>query len=203
MAALPPKGFATRPLVLHTPSRSRAWLRLYSDVHTDPLGFGHAPSRFSDPRIGDPAATPFGVVYLGRTLKVCFLEAIIRDRGDARLGPLPVELAELEHTTCAEIAPKAALTLVDLRGDGPVRMGIPTDAVRAADPSLGQAWALAFHEHSAAPDGIIYPSRFDGETNMALFNRALGKVRARSAGPLLARRAELAALIRDLKVALA
>ena len=202
MAALPPKGFETRTLVLHTPSRSRAWLRLYSDARADPLGFGHAPSRFSDPRIGDPAATPYGVVYLGRTLKVCFLEAIVRDRGDARLGLLPVEMAQLEHTTCAEIAPKEALTLVDLRSDGPVRMGVPTDAVRAADPSLGQAWALAFHAHAAAPDGIIYPSRFDGETNLALFDRALGKVRVRSAGPLLDRRTELAEVIRDLKIAL-
>ena len=88
-------------------------------------------------------------------------------------------MAQLEHTICAEIAPKAALALVDLRGDGPVRMGVPTDAVRAADPSLGQAWAKAFHDHAAAPDGIVYPSRFDGETNLALFDRALGKVRVR------------------------
>lgn len=202
MAALPPKGFATAPLVLHTPSRSRAWLRLYSDAHADRLGFGHAPSRFSDPRIGEPGTTPYGVVYLGRALKVCFLEAIVRDRGDARLGPLPIGMAQLEHTICAEIAPKAGLALVDLRGDGPVRMGVPTDAVRAADPSMGQAWARVFHEHAAAPDGIIYPSRFDGETNVALFDRALGKMRVRSAGPLLERRTEVASVIRDLKIAL-
>jgi RES domain len=202
VATLPPKGFDARPLVLHTPSRSRAWFRLYSAVHTDPLGFGHAPSRFSDPRIGDPAVVHYGVVYAGRTLKVSFLEAIVRDRGNARLGPLPIEMKELEHTIYAEIVPKAALQLVDLRGDGPVQIGVPTDAVRAANPALGQAWALAFHQHSAAPDGIIYPSRFDGETNMALFDRALSKVRARSAGPLLDRRTELAQVIRDLKIAL-
>ncbi len=184
--------------MLHAPSRSRGWLRLYRDRYPDPLGFGLGPSRFSDPRIGDPGVKPYGVVYLGRTLKVCLIEAIVRDRGDAHLGPLPVALSELEHTTCAEIAPRAPLSLVDLRGDGPVKMGIPTDAVRAADPSLGQAWALAIHEHTAAPDGIIYPSRFDGETNVALFNRALSNVRSRSVGPLLERRAELAALIRSL-----
>jgi hypothetical protein len=189
-------------LVLHAPSRSRAWLRLYSDAHTDPLDFGHAPSRFSDPRVGDAGATPYGVVYLGRTLKVCFLEAIVRDRGDARLGPLPIELSTLEHTVCAEIALKAALSLVDLRGDGPVKMGVPTDAVRAADPSLGQAWALAFHDHAAAPDGIIYPSRFDGETNVALFDRALPKVRVRSARPVMDLPTELGTVIRDLKIAL-
>lgn len=199
---LPPRGFSGVALVLHTPSRSRAWLRLYGDSHADPLGFGHAPSRFSDPRIGDPGATPYGVVYVGRTLKVCFLEAILRDRGDARLGPLPLELAELEHTTCAEIVPRGDLTLVDLRGDGPVRMGIPTDALRASDPTLGQAWALALHEHSATPDGIIYPSRFDGETNLALFDRALSKVRPRAVGPLLDRRSDLAAVLRDLRIAL-
>lgn len=202
MAALPPKGFSGRPLVLHTPSRSRAWLRLYSDAHADPLGFSHAASRFSDPRVSAPGTARYGVVYLGRTLKVCFLEAVVRDRGDARLALLPIDMSQLEHTICAEIAPRAALTLVDLRGDAPVRMGVPTDAVRAADPALGQAWALAFHEHEAAVDGIIYPSRFDGETNIALFDRALGKVRARSVGPLLERRDELAAVIRNLKIAL-
>ncbi|MEO8926260.1 MAG: RES family NAD+ phosphorylase [Caulobacteraceae bacterium] len=188
--------------MLHTPSRSRTWLRLYSDAHADPLGFGHTPSRFSDPRVGDAAATPYGVVYLGRTLKACFLEVIVRDSGDARLGPLPIVMARLEHTICAEVSLTAALTLVDLRGDGPVRMGVPTDAVRAADPSLGQAWALAFHQHTSAPDGIIYPSRFDGENNVALFDRALGKVRPRSVGPLLGRGADLARVVRDLKIAL-
>jgi hypothetical protein len=202
VAALPPEGFSVQPLVLHRPSRSRAWLRLFSNAHGDPLGFGYAPSRFSDPRNSDPTARPYGVVYLGRTLKVCFLEAIVRDRGDARLGLLPIEMTELERMTCAEIAPRAALALVDLRSDGPVRMGVPTDAVRAADPALGQAWALAFHEHSTRPDGIIYPSRFDGETNIALFDRALGKVRARTVGPLLDRRADLALVIRSLEIAL-
>jgi hypothetical protein len=199
---LPPKGFETRPLVLAKPSRSRAWLRLYRDSHRDPLGFGYGASRFSDPRVGDPGVRPFGVVYFGRTLKVCFLEAIVRDRGDARLGPLPVAMVELEHTLCAEIAPRAPLQLVDLRGDGPVRMGVPTDAVRAADPVLGQAWSLAFHEHSAKPDGIIYPSRFDGETNVALFDRALTKVRARRVVRLLYRGAELARVLDDLKIAI-
>ena len=202
VAARPPKGFATRPLVLHTPSRSRSWLRLYRDVHRDPLGFGRAPSRFSDPHIGDPAAKPYGVIYLGRTLKVCFLEAIVRDRGDARLGPLPAEVAELERTVCAEIVPRTDLRLVDLRADGPVKMGVPTDAVRATDPSLGQAWALAIHEHGSAPDGIIYPSRFDGETNVALFDRALGKLRVRSVGPLLGRRSELATVISGLGISI-
>ncbi|MDR3508273.1 MAG: RES family NAD+ phosphorylase [Caulobacteraceae bacterium] len=202
MATIPPKGFSTRPLVIYSPPRSRAWLRLYSNAYADPLGFGHAPSRFSDPRIGVPETKPYGVVYLGRTLKVCFLEAIVRDRGDARLGPLPINMSQLEHTTCAEIVPRMPLTLVDLRGDGPVRMGVPTDAVRAADPTLGQAWAIAFHEHAAAPDGIVYPSRFNGETNIALFDRALSKVRARSVSPLLDHKIELAQVIRDLKIAL-
>ncbi len=145
---------------------------------------------------------PYGVIYAGRTLKVSFLEAIVRDRGDARLGLLPIEMTDLKHMICTEIVPKAGLRLVDLRGDGPVQMGVPTDAVRAADPALGQAWALAFHQHSTGPDGIIYPSRFDGETNMALFDRALSKVRARSAAPLLDRRTELAQVIRDIKIAL-
>lgn len=130
------------------------------------------------------------------------LEAIVRDRGDARLGDLLIERRELEETTCAEVAFDPALRLADLRGDGAVQMGVPTDAVRASDQALGQAWAMAFHEHDAAPDGLVYSSRLNGEDNIALFDRAIPRVRVARVNPLLDRRTELAAVIRDLGLAI-
>lgn len=136
MPALPPKGFAARPLVLHAPSADETWLRLYRRSHGDPLGLGKGPSRFSDPR------------------------------------------------------------------PQPAHESVPTDAVRASDQALGQAWALAFHEHDTAPDGLIYPSRLNGEDNIALFDRALAKVRVAGVGPLLDRRTQLAAVIRALGLAI-
>jgi hypothetical protein len=35
---------------------------------------------------------------------------------------------------------------------------------------------VAFHEHPQQPDGIIYPSRLNGETNLAIYGRAVVKL---------------------------
>ena len=58
------------------------------------------------------------MVYLGSNVKVCFLEAILRDRGVGRTQAFPIEWAELEEWTCAELRIEQTLKLVDLRGDG-------------------------------------------------------------------------------------
>lgn len=201
MATTPPSGFSRRSLVLHEPPARQTWLRVFHRRFEDPLGFGKSPSRFSDPR---PLAAEdrYGVVYVGATLKVCVLEAIIRDRGDARPDDLVVSRHELEDAVCAEIVFGGGLKLVDLRDDGPVRMGVPTDAVRAQEQSAGRTWAAAMRAHSSAPDGLIYPSRFNGQDNVALFDRALSNVSVSKVGPLLDRRAELAWVIRDLELAI-
>jgi hypothetical protein len=201
VAPRPPPGFAARPLLLGMPPAGAKWLRLYPRRHGNPLGHGKAPSRFSDPRPLAPHDR-YGVVYFGSSLKACILEAIVRDWGDARLGDLIIARRELEDTVCAEIEPLTSLQLVDLTGDGPVRMGVPSDAVRAADQSLGQQWGLAFWEHDAKPDGILYPSRLNNEPNVAIFDRALPKLLVTGVGPLLDRRAELAVVIRTLGLAI-
>jgi len=66
-----------------------------------------------------------------------------------------------------------------LRSDNMLRMRIPTDAARAASHELGQKWSRAYLGyglqpvrlcslwlHDEKPDGIIYDSRFHGETNV-------------------------------------
>lgn len=113
---LPPAGFGSRPLDLFEVAPGSIWRRLYQTRHPDPLGFGRGASRFSDARASVLDADRFGVVYLGSTLKVCFLETILRDRGNGRLGDWLVEVAELELWSCAEITVEASLRLVELRG---------------------------------------------------------------------------------------
>lgn len=81
-------------------------------------------------------------------------------------------------------------------------MGVPSDAVRAADQALGQQWRLAFWSHEAQPDGILYPSRLNNEPNIAVFDRALPKLSVTGVTPLLSRRSELADVIRDLGLAI-
>lgn len=81
-------------------------------------------------------------------------------------------------------------------------MGVPTDAVRAQDQTAGQIWADTLRGHRSTPDGLIYPSRFNGEDNVALFDHALPKVSRGEVSPLLNRRREMAGVIRDLELAI-
>ncbi|MGE0005193.1 MAG: RES domain-containing protein [Parvibaculaceae bacterium] len=87
----PPRNFVSRPLVLAQFRPGEQWFRIYGRQHSDPLGYGYGPSRFSDPQVMlDPPAR-YAVVYLGSTIKVCFAETILRDQGDGRSYPLPVD----------------------------------------------------------------------------------------------------------------
>jgi RES domain len=163
----------------------------------NPLGFRHGLSRFSD-----PTGSAFGILYFGSSLKVAFVEVILRDRGEAHIDQIPIPYTELEAYICADIDVVEELNLVDLTGDAGLRMGVPTDVVGAKDQTLSRQWSKAFYEHPDRVDGIFYPSRFNEERNIALYDRARTKVRP-AATPLLVQcRDELAALIRDLELAI-
>ncbi|WP_204367428.1 MULTISPECIES: RES domain-containing protein [unclassified Mesorhizobium] len=86
----PPGDFARSKLEIATIPSGRTFGRIYYSAFPNPLGYGKSPSRFSDPRRRVPA-NRFGVVYLGETLKVCFLEAVLRDQRDGLIDPLPID----------------------------------------------------------------------------------------------------------------
>lgn len=134
-------------------------------------------------------------------MRVCFLEAVLRDRRDGAVGDLPLSVRELDRRLYADVEVAGALRVVDLRGDGPVRMGVPSDVARAARQTLARAWSVAFHEHPEAPDGILYPSRLNGEANLAVYGHAVSRLRVIRLRRLLAL-PELPALLSDLRVAL-
>jgi hypothetical protein len=117
--------------------------RIYHERYPEPLGFGKTKSRFSDPR-KRPEGERFGVLYLGSTLKCCFVEAILRDRRNRAVGDYPIEEAELLRRHYAEIVVTSSLSLVDLRRDGRIRMGIPSDVVGSTRQALARAWSLGF-----------------------------------------------------------
>lgn len=183
-----------------TVSAGERFYRLYLDVYPDPLGFAKSPSRFSDPR-RRIAANRFGVLYLGKSLKVCFLEALLRDERNGTVGDFPLAEDELQHRLYAEINIASALTLVDLSGDAAIRMGVPSDVARASRQSLARVWSVAFYEHPEAPDGIIYPSRLNLETNVAIYDRAVSKLEARNVIRLI-NAPGLATVLQDLAVAI-
>jgi hypothetical protein len=143
--------------------------------HSPASGWRKSPSRFSDPR-RRIAANRFGILYLGKSLKVCFLEALLRDERNGTVGDFPLAENELRYRLYAEINIGSALTLVDLRGDAAIRMGVPSDVARASHQSLARAWSVAFYEHPESPDGIIYPSRLNLETNLGIYDRAVPKL---------------------------
>ncbi|RTM01487.1 MAG: RES domain-containing protein [Hyphomicrobiales bacterium] len=196
----PPPDFARAKLEIETIPRGRTFGRIYGSTYPDPLGYGKSPSRFSDPR-RRLDANRFGVLYLGDSLKVCFLETVLRDRREGILDDLPIEEVELTRRRYAEIATTTNLRLVDLRGDNAVRMGVPTDVVRAQRQNLARRWSLAFHEHPSEPDGIIYPSRLNEATNLAIYDRAVPKLQAKRVTALLGARG-LAQVLEDFRVGL-
>lgn len=174
--------------------------RIYLDGYPNPLGFGKSRSRFSDPR-KRIAANRFGVLYLGRSLKVCFLEALLRDKRNGKIGDFPLAESELKSRLFADIIIARPLTLVDLCGEAAIRMGVPSDVARASYQSLARAWSVAFHEHPDSPDGIIYPSRLNLETNLAIYDRAVPKLASHSVTPLIGATG-LASVLNDLAVAI-
>lgn len=196
----PPAGFERQRLDIETVPSGRRFGRIYASDFPDPLGFGKTASRFSDPRRRD-ATKRFGVLYLGETLKVCFLEAVLRDRRDGLIGDLPIDEKEIYARRYAEVETIAELSLVDLRDDHAIRMGVPTDVAKSSRQRLARSWALAFHEHQSLPDGIIYPSRLNGHTNVAVFERAVSKLAPARVIPLIGAQG-LAAVINDLRVSL-
>ncbi|MDF0522247.1 RES family NAD+ phosphorylase [Bradyrhizobium yuanmingense] len=170
---------------------------MYETRFPDPLGYGTGLNRFSD-----PTGKAFGLIYLGSSAKVVFVETILRDRADGRGTTCVVEYGEIEKRSLASIVTVEALVLVDLTGDGPLRMGIPSDVVGARDQSLAQRWSVAFHDHSEEPDGVLYPSRLNKELCIVLYSRALRKLKATATPLLVDCGAELAAILDDLDLAI-
>ncbi len=81
-------------------------------------------------------------------------------------------------------------------------MGVPSDVVGARDQKQARQWSAAFHSHPDWPDGILYPSRLNEERCVALYDRAVAKLKVIASPRLLDCRAELAAILDDLEIAI-
>ncbi|WP_254065867.1 RES domain-containing protein [Acidisoma sp. L85] len=121
---------------------------------------------------------PFGVYYVGQTFEVAFLETIVRDLKNGVPGPLFLSARDLGDYVHVHITVSERLDLLDLRAGNPIVLGVSTDAVRARSHELGQQTSLAAFERKERLDGICYPSRLNGDENLALYDRALSKVTA-------------------------
>jgi RES domain len=180
----PTPAFARATLRIATVGPGQIFGRIYLNRYPDVLGYSKSASRFSDHRRRVPR-NRFGVLYLGNTLKVCFLEAILRDQRNGVIGDYVIRESKLRSRRYALVELISQLNLVDLRGDGCVRMGIPSDVPRSANHALARRWSLAFYQHPSQPDGIIYPSRLNEDVNLAIYDRAVPKLREVSTTALI------------------
>ncbi len=166
----------------------------------------YLPTRYPDPLAGTGAKSlrfgrwpAFGVVYLGSTFRVAFVKTLVRDRGDGRTGPLLIAYSEIAELNVARVKNMDMLDLVDLFGSGSLKIGAPSDVARASDQRLARQWSDAFHKRRRI-DGVHYPSRLIGEANIAVYDRALGKLATVDVGPLTTRHALLGAVLEELSV---
>lgn len=156
--------------------------RMFRVIHRSlgmlPLGAVPAPSRFSDP------AGIYALLYAAETVRCCFWEAVVRDRFTRRhLRELP--RTDIDARLLVSLESRQDLTLVDLRGDGPIRIGAPSAVAHDSNHAAGRSLSAATFAKVPEADGFLYHSRFTGHLCAAIFDRAIGKLHALRAGPLI------------------
>ena len=188
----------------YDPERLRAGLRavrlerVFRVVHRDhrgtPLAAVPAPSRFSDPQ------ARYAVLYAAETVRCAFWETLGRNRF-ARRRRRALPLAEAQSALVVSISCDAPLALVDLRGDGPMRIGAPSAVAHDGNHAAGRALSGAVHGGVPEADGFVFASRFTGDGCVAIFERASGKLRASGIAELV-RHAEFLEALDDYDIEL-
>ena len=149
--------------------------RVFRVIHCDhrptALGAAPAPSRFSDARGG------YAVLYASETVRCAFWETLGRNRF-ARRRRRELPRTEVESRLVVSICSTEPLALMDLRGDGPVRIGAPSAVAHDGNHAAGRALSAAVHAGVPEADGFLFPSRFTGDNCVAVFDRAFGKLTA-------------------------
>ena len=168
------RGYATKGIRerIRTVRLDEAY-RLIRRRHQDgPLGAIPTPSRFSDPR------GRYSVLYATQSLRCAVWEGLARNRF-ARRRQRILAFGEVEPIVVVTLHAIEPLSLVDLRHDGPVRIGAPTAVTHDADHRAGQSLSAATYANVPEADGFVYQSRFTGHMCMAVFDRATPKLAVR------------------------
>jgi hypothetical protein len=154
----------------------KAYVRMMPMVHAaTPLGAGYGASRFASP------TGAYTVIYLAQDLTTSVAETIVRDRfqGRFRAGrQRRLMLSEVGLWGATEVSATRPLTLIDLRTEGLLRLGVSTEAARGKAQGQGRLLSQAIHNQTDA-DGLLYLSRLTGRSCVCIYERALP-------GPLVA-----------------
>ena len=123
------------------------------------------------------------MLYAAETVRCCFWEAVVRNRLTRRKRrELP--RADVDVRLVVSLESREDLTLVDLRGDGPVQIGASPAVAHDANHAAGRSLSEATFAHVPEADGFLFQSRFTGHLCVAIFDRAIGKLRGLSVTPL-------------------
>jgi hypothetical protein len=104
----------------------------------------------------------------------------------------------LEGRAVTLIGSNAPLRFLNIRGEAAYVLGVDTDAVQARAHQPGQVFSEWLHAETDF-DGLLYDSRLTGRACVAVYERALPKIDASPAKPLLAH-ADLVPELRRLNI---
>jgi len=142
------------------------WPRILPTKHRPtPAGAGFGSSRYSSP------TDAFRVLYAADNFPTAFAEAIVRDRFEGKSRRY-LYRPHLEQVCLTAISSSRDLILLDLRGAATYELGVDTDASRARDHAVGQAFSQAVHDELADVDAILFDSRLTAGTCVAVYDRA-------------------------------
>ena len=148
----------------------RVFRLVHRDRRSTPLRASPAPSRFSDPE------QRYAVLYASDSVRCAFWETLARNRF-ARRRRRELPRSEVEARLVVSMGSSGTLALIDLRGDGPVRIGAPSAVAHDGNHAAGRALSAAVHAGVPEADGFLFASRFTGDACVAVFDRAFGRLR--------------------------
>lgn len=147
-------------------ARLSDWPRILPTKHrATPAGAGFGSSRYSSP------TDTFRVLYAAVNFPTAFAEAVVRDRFEGKSRRY-LYRPHLEQVCLTTISSSRDLTLLDLRGAAAYELGVDTDASRARDHTVGQAFSQAVHDQMADVDAILFDSRLTTGACIAVYDRA-------------------------------
>lgn len=142
------------------------WPRILPSEHrATPTGAGFGSSRYSSP------TDSFRVLYAAENFATAFAEAVVRDRFEGKSRRF-LYRPHLEQVCLTAISSSRDLTLLDLRGAAAYELGVDTDASRARDHTIGQAFSQAVHDQMTNVDAILFDSRLTTGACVAVYDRA-------------------------------
>ena len=161
-----------------------------------PLGTAAGDSRFCSKTDG------YTVLYAAADFATAFVETVVRDElTHADHRRIPLAAVTTPAWVQLQTKPRTKVQLLDLRRDGCVKLGAPTDAVSARNHAAGRALGRAIHDEHDEIDGFLFSSRLTGADAYAVCDRALKKL-TRTDGGALAEHPELPDVLRQYRIEL-